>query len=171
MASFLSLLLTSFKSGTGGLRTVAHVDLPKFMGDWYVIANIPYFAEKGCVDSVESYALRADGRIDNGFAYRKESFEAPVQRIKALAWVHDKGSNAEWRVRFFGILTVKYLVLDLDKDYRWAVIGHPSRDYGWVLAREKTLSEAEYRAILGRLSEQGYDPGRFEKVPQLPAKG
>jgi apolipoprotein D and lipocalin family protein len=144
------------------------------MGDWYVIANIPYFAEKGCIDSVESYALRDDGRIDNEFAFRKESFKAPVQKIRALGWVHDKKSNAEWRVRFLGFLTVKYLVLDLDKDYRWAVIGHPMREYGWVLGREKTLSDTEYDGILGRLATQGYDRARFEKVPQLPdqlAKG
>ena len=54
------------------LQPVAHVDLPRYMGDWYVIANIPYFAEKGCVDSIESYAARPDGDIDKtyGEAYR-----------------------------------------------------------------------------------------------------
>jgi apolipoprotein D and lipocalin family protein len=148
------------------LRTVSRVDLPRYMGDWYVIANIPYFAEAGCIASVETYALRPDGRIDNWFTYRKGSFEAPVKQMRALAWVHNPQTQAEWRVRFFGLITARYLVLDLDPDYRWAVVGHPSRRYGWVLARAKTLPERQYRQILRRLSEQGYDPERFVKVPQ-----
>src|SRR3954463_8024524 len=94
------------------LTTVSHLDIPRYMGDWRVIANIPYFAEKGCVDSVESYALRPDGRIDNYFTYRKKSFEAPQKRLKALAWVHDTKTNAEWRVRFFGLIKTDYLILD-----------------------------------------------------------
>ena len=57
------LLTTGCKSVGPPLQTVAHVDLARYMGDWYVIANIPYFAEKGCFDSVESYALRADGEV------------------------------------------------------------------------------------------------------------
>jgi apolipoprotein D and lipocalin family protein len=149
------------------LRTVEHVDLERYMGDWYVIANIPYFAERDCYESVESYSLRADGRIDNGFAYRKGSFDAPLSRVRALAWVDNLQTNAEWRVRFFGLFTAKYLVLDLDRDYRWAVVGHPSRNYGWILARAKTLPEGEYRGILKRLESQGYDSTRFVMVPQV----
>lgn len=150
------------------LRTVTHVDLPRYMGDWYVIANIPYFAEAGCVGSVETYALRPDGRIDNWFTYRKGSFDAPVKQVRALATVHNPVTQAEWRVRFFGLISASYLVLDLDPDYRWTVVGHPSRNYGWVLARSKTLPERQYQRILQRLREQGYDPARFVKVPQQP---
>ena len=150
------------------LRAVQHVDLKRYMGDWRVIANIPYFAEKGLVDSVESYALRPDGRIDNWFTFRKGSFDAPQKKITALARVHDGKTNAEWRVRFLGLITVDYLVLDLDPEYRWTVVGHPSKNYGWIMARSRTLPESTYREILKRLEAQGYDPGRFVKVPQVP---
>src|ERR1700733_15809879 len=88
------------------LRTVPHVDLPRYMGDWYVIANIPYFAEKDCVDSIESYALRADGDIDNWFTCRKKTFDAPMKRkVTTTATGVDKTTNAEWRVKFFKILS------------------------------------------------------------------
>jgi len=150
------------------LRTVSHVDLHRYVGDWRVIANIPYFGEKNCVDSIESYALRPDGKIDNSFRYRKKSFAAPQKKLTALAWVYDHKTNAEWRVRFYGIITVDYLIIDLDPDYRWAVLGYPERKYGWILAREKTLPDHTYDAILQRLAAQGYDPARFRKVPQLP---
>jgi apolipoprotein D and lipocalin family protein len=152
------------------LGTVQSVDLPRFMGDWRVIANIPYFAEKGCVDSIESYALRPDGKIDNWFTFRKQSFDAPQKKFTALAWVHDKTTNAEWRVRFFGLITVDYLILELDPEYQWTVIGHPSRKYGWIMARNKTLPDATYEKILQRLSKHGYDPAQFKKVPQLPSQ-
>jgi apolipoprotein D and lipocalin family protein len=152
------------------LQTVPQVDLPRYMGDWYVIANIPYFAEKGCYDSIESYALRADGRIDNWFQCRKDSFDAPLKRkATAIATVKDKASNAVWKVRFFGVISVSYLVLDLDPAYQWVAVGHPSRSYGWIMARSKTLDEATYQGILQRLAAQGYDPAKFEKVPQRAA--
>jgi apolipoprotein D and lipocalin family protein len=149
------------------LQTVPHVDLPRYMGDWYVIANIPYFAEKDCFDSVESYALRPDGDIDNWFTCRKGSFDAPMKRkANALAQVTDKTSNAAWRVRFLKIISVKYLILDLDPNYQWVAVGHPSRNYGWIMARTKSLPAATYESILSRLAAQGYDPSRFVKVPQ-----
>ena len=144
------------------------MDLKRYMGDWRVIANIPYFAEKGCVDSIESYSLRADGMIDNWFTFRKGSFDAPQKKITAKARAHDPKTNAEWRVRFLGVITVAYLILDLDPKYRWTVVGHPSRNYGWIMARTKTLPDATYREILKRLEAQGYDPSRFVKVPQVP---
>jgi apolipoprotein D and lipocalin family protein len=162
-----SLGCTSVKAP---LRTVQHVDLPRYMGDWYVIANIPYFAEKNCFDSIESYALRPDGNIDNWFSCRKKSFDAPLERkANALATVTDKTSNAVWRVKFFKILSVKYLILDLDPNYQWVAVGHPSRRYGWIMARTKTLDDATYQAILRRLADQGYDPAKFKKVPQRAA--
>jgi apolipoprotein D and lipocalin family protein len=146
---------------------VQRVDLPRFMGDWYVIANIPYFAEKGCFDSVESYALRADGNIDNWFSCRKGSFDAPLERkANALAIVKDKTTNAEWRVRFFKIVSIKYVILDLDPDYRWVAVGHPSRRYGWIFSRSRTLDEPTYAGVLRRLGEKGYDTTKFQKVPQ-----
>ena len=65
VVAILFCLSTGCSSVKDPLRTVSHVDLPRYMGDWYVIANIPYFAEKNCYDSIESYALRPDGAIDN----------------------------------------------------------------------------------------------------------
>lgn len=152
------------------LQTVSHVDLPRYMGDWYVIGNIPYFAEKNCFDSIESYALRPDGDIDNWFTCREKSFDAPMKRkASALATVKDKTSNARWRVKFFKVISVQYLILDLDPNYQWVAVGHPSRKYGWIMARTKTLPDSTYDAILHRLGDQGYDTGKFHKVPQRPA--
>jgi apolipoprotein D and lipocalin family protein len=149
------------------MQTVPHVDIPRYMGDWYVIANIPYFAEKDCVDSIESYALRADGKIDNWFTCRKKTFDAPLKRkATAVASIDDTKTHATWSVRFFKIISVKYLILDLDPNYQWVAVGHPSRRYGWVMSRSKTLPEQTYQEILGKLRSDGYDTAKFQKVPQ-----
>ena len=171
----ISIVLTLMAIASGcssmskPLQTVPHVDLPRYMGDWHVISNIPYFAEKDCFDSIESYALRPDGDIDNWFTCRTKSFQAPMKRkATALATVKDKNTNATWSVRFFKVMSVKYLILDLDPNYQWMAVGHPSRRYGWIMARSKTLSETTYQAILGRLGSQGYDTTKFQMVPQQP---
>ncbi|MEQ1860851.1 MAG: lipocalin family protein [Chthoniobacteraceae bacterium] len=152
------------------LRTVAHVDLPRYMGDWRVIANIPYFAERDCVDSLETYALRPDGRIANTFRFRKPDFDAPQQRLDFVGRVTNPQTNAEWRIHFAPFISAAYYIVDLDPNYRWAVVGHPSRRYGWIMARQRTMPEATYRGILRRLEQQGYDPKAFVKVPQHPPR-
>ena len=150
------------------LKTVDHVDLHRYMGDWYVFANIPYALENGKVGSLDRYAMRADGTMDNIFLFRRGSLESPLEQWKGVAWVHNKETNAEWRVQFIWPLRVPYLVVDLDKDYQWSVIGYPSRKLAWVLTRKPVLDERTYQGILQRLKQQGYDETLLQKVPQRP---
>ena len=150
------------------LRTVAKVELDRYMGRWNVIANIPYFLERGKVASYDTYAPRPDGRMQNNFTFRRGSLTAPEVTWHGVGWVKDKNSNAEWRVQFIWPFTATYLVIDLDPDYRWAVIGHPSRNLFWILARETALPEATYAGILQRAAAQGYETNRVVKVPQPP---
>ena len=148
------------------LRTVAHVDLDLYLGRWYVIANIPYFLEKEKVASYDTYAKRPDGKLDNIFTFRKGGFEAPEKSWHGIAWVTNPASNAEWKVRFIWPLTSTYLVLELDQNYRWAVVGTPNRKLLWILARERQLSAADYEHILGLIVAQGYDRNSIMPVPQ-----
>ena len=179
-ACLAGLILLVFMTGCatrGGthskapLRTVDHVDLDRYMGDWFVIANIPSLsAEKGVVGSVERYARRTDGDIDNVFEAYADSFFGKKVRFKARAWVVNKKSNAEWKVQFFWPIRFAYLTIDLDPAYQWTVVGHPSRNYLWIMSRSKTLDEATYRAIVKRCADQGYDVSRIRKVPQTEAQ-
>jgi apolipoprotein D and lipocalin family protein len=148
------------------LKTVDHVDLNRYLGDWYVFANIPYSLEKGKVGTLDRYALRPDGKMDNIFMFRRGTLDAPLEQWKGVAWVHNKETNAEWRVQFIWPLRVPYLVIDLDKDYQWSVIGYPSRKLAWVLSRKPVLDEATYQDILQRMKQQGYDEKLLQKVPQ-----
>ena len=128
--------------------------------------HIPYWLERDTYDSKDTYRLRPDGKMDNIFSYRKGGFDGPEKVMNGIAWVVDKKSNAEWRVQFLWPIALPYYVLYLDPDYRFMAVGHPSRDYGWVMARDKRMSEADYAAVMAALATQGYDPSRFRKVPQ-----
>lgn len=150
------------------LQTVPKVDLQRYAGDWYVFAHIPYSLEKGKVGTFDRYVLRPDGRMDNIFLFRRGSLDAPLEQWKGVAWVHDKETNAEWRVQFIWPLRVPYLIIDLDPDYQWSVVGYPNRKLAWVLSRKPVLDAATYEGILKRLEKQGYDPARLVKVPQRP---
>jgi apolipoprotein D and lipocalin family protein len=150
------------------LQTVSKVDLQRYVGDWYVFAHIPYSLEKGKVGTLDRYALRPDGRMDNIFLFRRGSLDAPLEQWKGVAWVHDKETNAEWRVQFIWPLRVPYLVIELDPEYQWSVVGYPNRKLAWVLSRKPTLDDKTYADILKRLAKHGYDPARLVKVPQRP---
>ena len=82
------------------MKTVDYVDLERFMGDWYVIANIPTFLEKGAHNAVETYALDDDGTIDTTFTYREDSFDGPEKRYNPRGFILDAGTNARWGMRF-----------------------------------------------------------------------
>lgn len=148
------------------LKTVDHVDLQRYAGTWYVIANIPYWLENGKVATADRYAMRPDGRMDNTYVFRRGDFNAEEVEWHGVAWVTNPQTNAEWQVRFVWPLSATYLVIDLDPDYQWAAVGHPSRDYFWILARTRALPDATYQAIVQRAQAQGYDISRVAKVPQ-----
>ena len=150
------------------LETVDSVDLERFVGVWYVIENIGLSAEEGAHDEVETYTLRPDGKIDIAFTFRDGAFDGPEKSIPQLGWVHDEETNAEWRVRPFWPLSLAYLIIDLDADYGWTVIGHPSKRWVWIMARQPTLDETVLAGIRERLVDVGYDVDRLVRVPQRP---
>lgn len=150
------------------LKRPERVALEDFAGTWYVIANIPYFAERGRVASRVEYRPRPDGRFDDLYYSRKRSFAAPERLLRGIAWPLDPPAHTRWRSRFYWPFTFDFDVLHLDAGRGHLLLGHPSRDYAWVMARRPELSEEEYRALLSLLAAQGYDPARLLRVPQRP---
>ena len=148
------------------LTTHAEVDLARYMGAWHVIANIPYFAERGKVASRDVYRLDADGNVATTYVYRK-SFDGAEKSANSLGVVQPDSHNARWVVRFFWLLRADYLVLEVAPDYSWALIGQPDRKLGWVLAREPAMGEEQYAELLHKFAGYGYEPARFLRVPQF----
>lgn len=145
---------------------LATVDLPKYMGRWYVIANIPYFGEKGYVGGQAEWKLRDDGRIDDAYIGRKGSFDAPETRREFVDSVVPDTGNAKWRVRLFWPIYVTQLTLYVDPMYQYTILGYPDKSLGWIFSRTPFMPEAKYQEMLTRLDQQGYDIARFRRVPQ-----
>lgn len=148
------------------LRTEPRVDLAAFMGDWYVIASIPTFLEKGAHNAVESYRLDPDGTIATTFTFRKGAFDGPLKRFEPRGFVLDRTSNAVWGMRFVWPIKADYRIMHLSEDGGVTVIGREKRDYVWIMARRPEISESQYQALRGMLEVEGYEVSRIQKVPQ-----
>ena len=148
-------------------KVVSHIELPKFMGKWYVIANIPTMFEKGAYNATEFYNWNTkENRIDVDFRFNKDSFDGPEKSIPQKAFVYDHESNAEWRIQPIWPLKFAYLIIDVAADYSDTVIGVPGRDHVWIMARTPQIESARYQSIIAKISSLGYDLSKLQKVPQ-----
>jgi apolipoprotein D and lipocalin family protein len=168
--TFVLILIAGMFSGCAPklspLKTVAKVDIKKFMGDWYVIASIPTWIEKGAHNAVESYRLDEDGTIATTFTFRKDGFDGPLKTYKPRGFILDKTSNAVWGMQFVWPIKAEYLITYLNDNYTRTIIARNKRDYVWIMARIPTIPEEEYSGLIAELVAQGYDTLRLQKVPQ-----
>lgn len=167
----LSVLMASiFAAGCAHtpptIPPVASVDMQRFMGAWYVIANIPSFPEREAYNAIETYELMDDGEIKTTFRFRKGSFDAPVKVMHPVGRVVPGTNNAVWDMQVFWPIKAEYVIVGLNDDYSQTIIGRSKRDYAWVMARTPTISDQDYQAALVKLQALGYSLETLRKVPQ-----
>ena len=132
------------------VQLVEQVDLNRYVGLWYEIAKIPNRFQKQCVkNTTAQYAIRSDGRIDVVNRCMKEN--GFFDEAKGIAKIVDL---------FWG----NYWIIGLDNDYQWAVVGEPTRKYGWVLGRSTALSDNQWENVHAVLLKNGYNPDDFVKT-------
>jgi apolipoprotein D and lipocalin family protein len=151
------------------MRTVPHVDLPRFMGPWYVIASIPTFLEKEAYGAVESYELAPDGTIATTFTFRKGGFDGEEKRMTPRGFVRDTTTNARWGMQFVWPIKADYRIVWLADDYSQTIVARQKRDYLWIMARTPQIPEQELKKRIDYAILLGYDPALIRKVPQRPA--
>jgi len=159
---------TTERLGLPPLETVPRVDLARYAGTWYEIASFPQSFQLGCVATTATYTLRPDGDVDVLNRCRKETLDGPEKSARGRARVADAVTNARLEVSFFRPFWGDYWIVDLGADYDYAVVGHPGRDYLWILARTPTMPEATWGGILARLKGQRYDTSRLKRTLQGP---
>jgi len=149
---------------------VENVDVERYMGLWYAVASIPTTFERACVQGTTAeYHLLANGQIEViNSCYRADG--SPFDAV-GRAWIPDPAEPAKLKVSFVQFLgrwffPGDYWILELDSAYRYAVVGHPKRSYGWILSRTPTLEEATLEGIYERLEAQGYDRSHFRAIDQ-----
>jgi len=147
------------------VEVVDEVDIERFMGTWYLIAEIPNLFEWYCTSGqTADYTLNGDGSV----AVRNEcyTFFDTKAGVEARAVVADEQTPAKLKVsfvNFFGIwlFAGDYWIVELGDEYEYAVIGHPTRNYSWILSRTCVLSDELLAGIFDRLEDQLYDRDDF----------
>ena len=167
----VGLLGVSAAGGSGAAPgVVSRVDLNRYLGRWYEIAAIPAWFEKSCLGgTTATYSQLPNGNIQ----VVNQCFEAGGKRKEARgqAWVADPATNAKLKVSFipylhWNFLAGDYWIIDLGANYEYAVVGSPSRRFGWILSRTPELSAETLKGIEQRLQEQGYNFSQFKMTDQ-----
>lgn len=148
------------------LPTVAQLDLPRFMGNWYVIAHIPTFIEKAAYNAIERYDLKPDGTIATTFTFLQGGFDGKPKRHEPRGFVRDPVNKSTWGMQFVWPIKAEFLISHLDAGYTQTIIARNARDYVWIMARTPTIPAADYERHVAQLAAWGYDTTKLRKVPQ-----
>ena len=164
--SLIFVLLTGCATYMKPIPLVKTVDLPKFMGDWYVIAATPTLIEKEVYNGIENYKLNADGTIATTFTFYKGAFDGEYKKYEPKGFVQKEGNNALWGMRFIWPIKAEYRIVYLDDQYQRTIIARNARDYVWIMARTPQISDAQYKELTDLVAGYGYDMSKLRKVPQ-----
>ena len=162
------ILLSIFAQCTAqSLETVPEVDLEKYEGTWYEIASFPQRFQKGCHCTTATYTKTDKNYIIVENRCRKDSINGKESYIKGKAFIDPGTGNAKLKVQFFWPFKGKYWIIDLADDYSYAVVGHPDRDYLWILSRSPKMDETTYQEIVSRIKEKNFDVSQLQKTIQI----
>ena len=148
------------------MPTVDHVNINRFMGDWYVIANIPTFIETEAHNAIENYRLNEDGTVATTFSFNDGGFDGEKKVYRPKGFIRDTTTNATWGMQFIWPVKADYRVVYLDEDYSQTIIGRSKRDYVWVMARSPQIPDKDYQQLVQVIADLGYDTNKLRKVPQ-----
>lgn len=162
----LVLLVLAACGSPPPIHTATAVDLERFMGDWYVIANIPTFIETNAYNAIESYRMAQDGTVATTFSFREGGIEGERKTYHPTGYIIDRQSNAVWGMQFIWPIKSDYRIISVNDAYDQTIIGRIHRDYVWLMARTPQISEADYQRFLQLITEEGYDVSKVRKVPQ-----
>jgi apolipoprotein D and lipocalin family protein len=146
------IYLTKEKHNT--LEVVPHVELKKYLGKWYEIAHLPTRFQKNCTDTTATYTLSEDGNISVLNECRRNS---KVKQAKGKAKVVDKNSGAKLKVTFFWPFYGDYWIIELGKDYDYAVVGTPNRKNLWILNRTPQIDDKLFSQLIESVKSKGFD--------------
>lgn len=163
---FISFISCNGQNTMIDKTVVKELDIDKYLGKWYEIARYDHRFERGLVGVTATYSFREDGKIKVVNAGYKNASDGERSEAIGKAKIPDSHVPAQLKVSFFWFFYADYYVLELDKDYQWAVIGSSSDKYLWILSRTPQMAPDTYNDLLERLRQRGYDTSKLLKVEQ-----
>ncbi|RZF25693.1 lipocalin [Paraburkholderia sp. UYCP14C] len=142
------------------------IDLQRYMGRWYVIAETPYLNDSDYVGSYDEWTLRADGQITDDYLGRRQSFDQPVTGSRFVAKIVGGTGNTTWRVRLLWPFEVLVVTAYVDPNYHYTIRCMVDSNMVWVLSRSPTIDAATYLDLIARLAGMGFKVERIRQVPQ-----
>jgi apolipoprotein D and lipocalin family protein len=137
---------------------VAKVDLQRMQGKWFEIATLPRPSQAGCTGTTAEYQLKSKTELLVVNECHEGNLEGPVKRVAARAVANDASTPAKLSLDF-GFAYGDYWIIEVGDDYDYAVVGHPTRDYLWILSRERTLPQSTLDGVLQRAQSRGFPVG------------
>ena len=139
-------------------NVVQAVDLDRYAGDWHEIAHAPNWFQSKCMQSLAHYEKLDDAHVSVfNTCYKKNG---GVSTIRGYATIPDSKVPAKLLVRFkiLGLFPVKgdYWIVDLGKDYDYAVVSDSVKKSLFILSREAPMPREKLDVILNSLSERGF---------------
>ncbi|WP_027485700.1 lipocalin family protein [Rhodanobacter sp. OR87] len=141
-------------------RPVPALDLHRYAGQWHEIARLPMYFERKCLDAVvATYTPTPDGTVHvhntcrtskgrmsvDGVARMKDDQPAALEVRFAPAWL-----------TWLPMAWADYWVIEVDANYRWAVIGSPGRKHLWILSRRPAMDRALFQTLKEHSRQRGY---------------
>ncbi|MCC8400515.1 lipocalin family protein [Paraburkholderia sp. MMS20-SJTN17] len=142
------------------------IDLQRYMGKWFVIAETPYLGDAEYVGSYDEWTLRADGKISDDYLGQRQSFDQPVTGSHFVAKIVRGTGNTTWRVGLIWPFEVRVVTAYVDPDYQYTIRCMVDSNMVWILSRSPTMDEATYLNLIARLAGMGFNIGRIRRVPQ-----
>jgi apolipoprotein D and lipocalin family protein len=161
MLCFLCYVINLRKEEHNTLEVVSHVELEKYLGKWYEIAHLPARFQQGCTDTTATYTLSKEGSIT---VLNECVRNGKLKQAKGKAKVVDKKSGAKLKVTFFWPFYGDYWIIDLGKDYDYAVVGTPNRKYLWILSRTPQMDDKLFFQLTESAKTKGFDVNKLIKT-------
>ena len=144
------------------LQVVPYVDVERYLGKWYEIARYPHYFQDGCFNSTAFYKKLDDGNIKVINQCRKGSPQCEIEEAIGKATIADKETNSKLKVQFFWPFSGNYWIIDLDKDYQYAVVSEPNRQYLWILSRSPQMAQNTIDMLKEKIRGKGFDLAYLE---------
>jgi apolipoprotein D and lipocalin family protein len=144
---------------------VASVELARMQGKWFEIAKLPRPSQAGCTGTTAEYSLKSSTELLVVNECREGGLSGPVRRAAARAVATDPAVPAKLSLDF-GFAYGDYWVVEVGERYEHAVIGHPTREYLWILSRTPTLPRPTLDGVLERARARGFPVGILSYTEQ-----